>query len=130
MLKVDATKEQSLAARFPLQGYPSIYFINKGSVYEYKGPRTVEGFLQFVQGGYENNDPLDIFHSPFGIGGMTKGAFISIGLYVLNIYEVLQSAYGLPWFAAAVIVVTGGITFTLFSAAMLTWILNPKMKAD
>jgi thioredoxin-like negative regulator of GroEL len=35
--KSDATVHKSLAARFPISGYPSIYFIKAGQVYEFKG---------------------------------------------------------------------------------------------
>ena len=49
--KVDATVEKALASRFPLKGYPTIYFIKDGAVRLYQGSRSLRDFVDFATKG-------------------------------------------------------------------------------
>lgn len=47
--KVDATSETAIAERFNIVGYPSIVLYQGGEVHEYKGQRTFEDIVEFVE---------------------------------------------------------------------------------
>ena len=49
---VDATAESELAARFGVNGYPTILLLADRRVYEYDGERTADDLLEFASGGY------------------------------------------------------------------------------
>jgi len=51
--KVDCTVEKELMGRFGIKGFPTIKFFKEGKVYDYKGARTVDGFIAFSESGYE-----------------------------------------------------------------------------
>ena len=55
MAKVDAQQHKSLAKRFEVKGFPTIKFFNGGKMYDYKGKRTVDDFVSFVNGGYKGS---------------------------------------------------------------------------
>ena len=49
---VDANAESELAARFAVNGYPTILLLADGRAYEYEGERTADALLEFASGGY------------------------------------------------------------------------------
>jgi protein disulfide-isomerase-like protein len=58
--KVDVTGNRDIGNRFDIKGFPTIKFFHHGNVYDYKGRRTKEAFVEFVKGGYESaqNSPV------------------------------------------------------------------------
>ena len=56
LAKIDATNAQTLAARFNIQGYPTLKIVRNGVVYDYEGPRS-EGkdIAKYVQSEASND---------------------------------------------------------------------------
>lgn len=54
--KIDGHEERATASRFNIVGYPSFFVVDGWSVYEYKGSRTVDALVNYVQGGYKKDD--------------------------------------------------------------------------
>lgn len=54
--KVSVTENRAIGKRFGIKGYPTIKFFSKGQMYSYKGPRTIEAFETFANGGYARAD--------------------------------------------------------------------------
>lgn len=52
--KVDCTVHRRVCSRFGVNGYPSLFYINNGNVYKYKGGRSLPAFLDFVESGWKN----------------------------------------------------------------------------
>lgn len=53
--QVDGTTESALLKRYDIQGYPSILFFSEGRrIATYKGPRTYEGFVEFVESQHDS----------------------------------------------------------------------------
>jgi hypothetical protein len=48
MQYVDPEKETEAAKGFELSGYPTFYLVHQGQKHRYQGPRTKEGFEQFL----------------------------------------------------------------------------------
>jgi glutaredoxin len=46
---INPEKDKSAAAGYELDGYPTFYFEKAGQRQKYSGPRTKDGFLQFLQ---------------------------------------------------------------------------------
>ena len=108
--KVDATEQRALAARFGVNGYPSIFHIEKGGkkVRQYASSRTLESFDRFLNGEWLEVKPLSYFASPYGPIGTVKGLLIRSGGNVLNSYSLLIDA-GFSPVMAAVLLVFGGV---------------------
>ncbi|CEG37496.1 protein disulfide-isomerase domain [Plasmopara halstedii] len=51
--KVDCTVHRRVCSRFGVNGYPSLFYLNDGQVYRYKGGRTLPAFLDFVESGWK-----------------------------------------------------------------------------
>jgi len=49
LAEVDATEETSLADRFDVHGYPTLYVFHKGVKSEYKGPRDADGIVKYMR---------------------------------------------------------------------------------
>ena len=59
--KVDCTVEKQVMTRFGVRGFPTIKFLKDGKLYDYRGQRTVEGFVAFADGGgYAATTPTEI----------------------------------------------------------------------
>jgi len=52
--EVDATVEQPVAAKYDVQGYPTLYWFVNGNKRDYGGPRTADGIVEWVN---ENMGP-------------------------------------------------------------------------
>jgi protein disulfide-isomerase A1 len=48
LVKVDATVETSLQAKFDVKGYPTLKFFRSGHAVEYEGDRTADGIVSWV----------------------------------------------------------------------------------
>ncbi|TYZ62816.1 hypothetical protein PybrP1_010949 [[Pythium] brassicae (nom. inval.)] len=51
--KVDCTVHRRVCSRFGVAGYPTLFFVKDGQVYKYQQSRSLNAFLDFVNGGYE-----------------------------------------------------------------------------
>ncbi|CAI5747416.1 unnamed protein product [Peronospora destructor] len=51
--KVDCTVHRRVCSRFGVNGYPSLFYINDGQVYKYKGGRSLPAFLDYVESGWK-----------------------------------------------------------------------------
>ena len=49
LAKVDATVEKELAKKFGVKGYPTLKWVRKGSPSDYKGGRTEQTIIDWVQ---------------------------------------------------------------------------------
>lgn len=49
LAEVDATIETEVAAKYGVQGYPSLYWFVSGVKKEYTGPRTEDGIVQWIK---------------------------------------------------------------------------------
>jgi len=49
LAKVDATKEEGLAARFGVEGFPSLKWFREGSVKDFQGGRTADEIVSFCK---------------------------------------------------------------------------------
>lgn len=54
LAEVDATVEQSVAAKYEVQGYPTLLWFVNGNKRDYGGPRTADGIVEWVN---ENMGP-------------------------------------------------------------------------
>jgi len=50
--KVDVPKNENLSHRFSIKGFPTLLFLSKGKVYQFKGRRSKEELVEFALRGY------------------------------------------------------------------------------
>ena len=127
--KVDATVEQALTARFPVQGYPTIFFLKEGRVYQYKGARSTQKLVAFALEGHKTATSLGPTESPLGYVGIFKGKVISLGFSVQRAYRYLidsnQAHGGFSVTAAVAILGVGGLIGTIVLGAFFAWLFMP-----
>tara|TARA_B110000008_G_C16795935_1_gene494615 strand:+ start:41 stop:814 length:774 start_codon:yes stop_codon:yes gene_type:complete len=124
--KVDATVEKALASRFPIKGYPTIFFVKDGAVRVYNGKRNQEDFVEFVTKKYKKADTLNTFESPLGAIGRAKGLVITFGVTIAEFYDYLVDINGHkfePWQAIAIIC-GGGMVITFMIGLFLAWLFR------
>lgn len=121
--KVDGTQERGLSAVFSITGFPTIYYIgpDNNSVYEYKGRRSVEAMVEYVNGGYEKDEPLSFWTGPFGMVGSLKWFMLWLGNKVWGVYEMLEPYLG-RWIAGAVVGFGGMIAMSVVIVGFMVWI--------
>lgn len=56
--KVDCTVQRRICSRFGVQGYPSLFFVKEGIVYKYQKARTLNAFLDYLNGGWEKAEAI------------------------------------------------------------------------
>ncbi|RLN54265.1 hypothetical protein BBJ29_003679 [Phytophthora kernoviae] len=56
--KVDCTVHRRICSRFGVNGYPSLFYINDGNVYKYKGGRSLPAFQDFVESGWKSAESV------------------------------------------------------------------------
>lgn len=122
--KVDATVEKALAARFPISGYPTLFYIRSGSVRVYNGARTVAAINQFVaaDGGiWSSTEVLSYWSSPFGPVGKAKATVVMAGYKVFRLYEYMLER-GVPNWAAVSAILASGFLATCVFGAFFSWL--------
>jgi hypothetical protein len=122
--KVDATKERSLTARFPVKGYPALFYIHHQLVYRYEGGRSKEGLVHFAKKGYESAKPLDMLESPFSVMGKAKGAVIRTAGMLAEVYDTLRQHGFQPPTAIAIMGVSS-VLGVIFASAFIAWVVAP-----
>ncbi|XP_017013123.2 endoplasmic reticulum resident protein 44 [Drosophila takahashii] len=80
--KVNCDKEEMLADQFDIIKYPTLKIIRNGLIsnQEYRGQRSVEAFVQFVEN--EMADPIKEFHSIEELKNVEVGDGTVIGYYI------------------------------------------------
>jgi len=64
--KIDCTTETRLGSRFGIRGYPTIKYLKDGKVREYNSERTLDGFTDYLNKGYQSITPSDLPHKDAG----------------------------------------------------------------
>lgn len=125
--EVDGTKDIALTARFPIEGYPTMYLVRQGGsdIRKYEGARSAQAIIHFLKTRHESVKPLSIFASPFGPWGQFKGYVCGAGVYwygwFITIRDALVERGSSPTVAA---VVAGGVLLCVAIAAIfsLLWL--------
>ena len=125
--KVDATYEQALSARFPLKGYPTVFFIKDSAVRIYDGKRNPKEIIKFMKSGYINTKPLGPMVSPLGVVGKLKGLVVVAGVRIADLYDYLVDINGSvklePWQAITAICL-GGLVLTFLAGLAFAWLFG------
>mmetsp|Transcript_151 Transcript_151/g.110 ORF Transcript_151/g.110 Transcript_151/m.110 type:complete len:263 (+) Transcript_151:86-874(+) len=128
--KVNGDSEKATASRFNIVGYPSFFVVDGWSVYEYKGPRTIDGLVKYVKVGYKQDDPLALWSSPMGPLGMIQASMFWVSANLLGIYESLVEKYQLSPMVAAMFFAGSGITLGFFTMIFVAVMLSAKVKDE
>jgi len=62
--KIDCTIEQAIARRFSIRGFPTLKYLVNGKLYDYRGDRSLDDFVQFTSEGYKTVDGSDLPTGP------------------------------------------------------------------
>lgn len=66
--RVDGDENRILRLRFRVKGFPTFFLIKEQQVWEYEGPRTHDGMVQFARsGGSQYGKQLDLFGGPLSL---------------------------------------------------------------
>lgn len=83
--QVDGTADPVLQKRFVTMEYPSIYYLRGEETRHYRGPRTTEHILKFIDGGWKDVKAVPSIQSPVSPYGRMHGKLRMIP-YNLRLY--------------------------------------------
>ncbi|RWS16392.1 Protein disulfide-isomerase A4-like protein [Dinothrombium tinctorium] len=89
LAKVDATVEETLSKRFEISGYPTLFYFKNGEKYEYDGPRTASGIVDYMR---EKADP-NYVPPKDAVLVLTKENFTEI----VNKEDIILVEFYAPW---------------------------------
>jgi len=58
--KIDCTQQTELGRRFGIRGFPTLKLLSQGKMFDYRGNRTFESFIEFINGGFKEIEPHPI----------------------------------------------------------------------
>lgn len=103
---VDVPANRDLGTRFEIKGFPTILFLSKGKVYQFKGRRNLEDIVEFVKTGYLIQQPEDVPPAP--------GMFGEVYLLALQTYkQARKDILAKNYFTPAVIYVVLPVIFLI-----------------
>lgn len=95
--QVDITHSPGLSGRFMITALPTIYHVKDGSFRQYRGSRTKEDFLSFVEDKkWEELDPLSQWQSPASIPMTVVSQFYRVSMILRNTLTIMVEDYGIP----------------------------------
>ncbi|GMH92024.1 hypothetical protein TrVE_jg2769 [Triparma verrucosa] len=130
--KIDGSSERSLAAIFSITGFPSLFYVapDGQTVYKYKGSRTAEALVGYVQDGYKSDEALSFWSGPFGIVGQCKWFLLWLGSFMFTLHEYLDKTLGMGPVPAGIFCVVGGMFVTAAAVVGMTVATAPDLKRD
>eukprot|EP00933_Yihiella_yeosuensis_P055963 TRINITY_DN54944_c0_g1_i1.p1 TRINITY_DN54944_c0_g1~~TRINITY_DN54944_c0_g1_i1.p1 ORF type:complete len:248 (-),score=49.07 TRINITY_DN54944_c0_g1_i1:109-828(-) len=133
VVRIDGTEEKGLSASFDIEGYPSLFFVDKdNSVFAFKGSREVESLRGFATSKALRGEPFSVWTSPLGPVGKAKLYLIhTVGVPLIALYSwymKICASYGMSTpeavtLAAAVFAVV--VFVLLITIALLVFLPLP-----
>ncbi|ODM94221.1 Thioredoxin-related transmembrane protein 1 [Orchesella cincta] len=104
---------------------PTIFHVKEGVFRQYKGPRTKEDFLSYVEEKkWESVEPLSTWQSPSSIQMSLISQFYKISMSIRNLMNIMLEQYGIPPWAAYVIFGLATILLGLILGLILVCIID------
>lgn len=122
--------ERALTSRFGVRSFPSFFVVDGWSVYVYDKARSKKNLMNFVSGGYKQEEPLPFYMSPMGPLGLAQGWLINAGFRMSNVFQWLQGAFGLSPLMAGTLMFGSSFMGCFFLIVFLAIAITPKAKLD
>jgi thiol-disulfide isomerase/thioredoxin len=107
--QVDVTLSPGLGGRFMISALPTIYHVKDGIFRQYRGSRTKEEFLSFVEEEkWKKLDPISSWQAPDSIQMSVLSQFYMLSMKLRNVMNLMTEEYGLPVWSTYLIF--GGLT--------------------
>lgn len=119
--EVDTTKEPALSGRFMIFSLPTIYHVKNGEFRKYEGPRSLQGFMDFIrEQKWREVEPVPWWKSPGSFLMWCLGLMFKLSLVLKDLHELLTVAYGLPvWASYAIFGVSTVLTGLLIGMGIV-----------
>jgi hypothetical protein len=123
--QVDITHSPGLSGRFMITALPTIYHIKDGSFRQYRGPRTKEDFLTFIEEKkWQGIDALSAWQSPSSLQMSLISQFYRVSMTLRNVMNVMLEDYGIPAWAAYLVFGVATILVGLVLGLILVCIID------
>lgn len=123
---IDSAKESTLAHRFPVDGFPTIYMIHGYDIREYTGrSRKASDFVDFATKGWKEAKAISFFTSPFGPIGYFKSKLIEVGLLARSFYRYLRNDMNLSLPSTIMLIGFMALVGTLVMMVVVVWLFTP-----
>jgi len=93
--RLDGDIQQDMSVRFQITGFPTLFFIRNGEAYLYDKGRSDEEVIDFVKGGWEQEESLPFYKSPVSLVGEFLGLLGKMSVNIIQIHDFLQDKYQL-----------------------------------
>ncbi|OXA60313.1 thioredoxin-related transmembrane protein 1 [Folsomia candida] len=123
--QVDITSSPGLSGRFMITALPTIFHVKDGQFRQYKGPRSKEEFLGFVEEKrWETLEPISSWQSPSSVQMTMVSQFYKISMNLRNIMTVMLEEYGIPTWAAYLMFGVATIVIGLILGLILVCVID------
>lgn len=92
--KLDGTKEVSIARRFGVRVYPSLFLLANGTTWQYQGERFLDNLEMFATSGYKKATPFEFWRAPNSSFGRFVGFLWRIPTIAETTYWYLTEEQG------------------------------------
>eukprot|EP00934_Nitzschia_sp_Nitz4_P006034 Nitzschia sp. Nitz4//scaffold1_size375055//299//1195//NITZ4_000199-RA/size375055-augustus-gene-0.701-mRNA-1//-1//CDS//3329540814//6024//frame0 len=125
--RVNIQEELALKTRFGVTSIPCFFLIDGWSVYEFEEKISEVNLLNFVRGGYKQEEALPLFVSPMGPMGMLQGLFVSSGYLVADLFLFLPHSYGVSPVVAGMLLSASTVVAGMVSIVIFAIVTTPIM---
>jgi len=123
--QVDITSSPGLSGRFMITALPTIFHVKDGIFRQYKGTRSKEEFLGFIEEKrWEKLEPISSWQSPSSVQMTLVSQFYKISMSLRNVMNVMLEEYGIPAWAAYLIFGVATIVIGLILGLLLVCIID------
>lgn len=128
---IDVTENPGLSGRFLVTALPSIYHVKDGIFRHYRGARTENDLITFVDDKkWKEVDPVSSWTAPDTIQMTVVGLFFKGAMKIRAFYTVMTEEYGIPEWGCyvifAVITIIAGLLLGLLLVCLCDYVLPSK----
>eukprot|EP00960_Hanusia_phi_P060115 764410-Hanusia_phi.AAC.6 len=127
--RIDGSLHKALTARFAIQGFPTIFYINGHSIRKHSGDRSKEALVKFVESGYQvEPEAFSALIHPLSTWGKLLGMLVSFIVYMHDKYEFVREEFSLSHTMLLALLAVAAMVIGSFIGLVIASLMPAKKK--